>query len=263
MDGRHCLPEVVQDGFVPNVRSRTRSPVILVVDNCGAHPKIECDGVTICSLPPNVTSVHQPLDAGIIECLKRRYKNRLISLRRRKEAAAALAPAAPTTVANSHAAVAEATAQAPCGTSTCASTSAMPVAKDTAPRTVLGDGSGMDWAPPSSLATGAGSSSTGIDSSSAARPGGISQLMGQPGAPPLAGRFHASHTPESAMEAVAPPFTTPPLVTNTALTSSLSPTPLSSTSGAEASSYAPPIVDGLPGPTLRDLALAARPNVWV
>jgi len=257
--------------FVPNVRSRTRSPVILVVDNCGAHTKIECDGVTICPLPPNVTSVHQPLDAGIIACLKRRYKRRLISLvlgalpekRRRQEAAAGVAPAASTAAANSNAAAAEATAQAPCGTATCASRSAMPVATGTAPGTVLGDGAGMDWAPPSSLATGVGSSGTGIDASLAARPGGISQLVGQPGAPPLAGRFHASHIPASAMEAVAPPFTTPPLVTNTALTSSLPPTPLSSTSGAAASSYAPPIVDGLPGPTSRDLALAASPNVWV
>jgi len=171
--------------------------------------------------------------------------------------------AASTAAANSSAAAAEATAQAPCGTSTCASTSAMPVATGTAPGTVLGDGAGMEWAPPSSLATGVGSSGTGIDASLSSRPGRISQLVGQAGAPPLAGRFHASHTTASAMEAVVPRFSTPPLVTNTALTSNLSTTPLSSTSGATASSYAPPIVDGLPGPKPRDLALAARPNARV
>jgi len=88
--------------FVPGVRARTRSPVILIVDNCGAHTPLECDGVTICSLPHNVTSVHLPLDAGIIACLKRRYKKRLISLvlqafpekRRRQELAAAAADTA-------------------------------------------------------------------------------------------------------------------------------------------------------------------------
>jgi len=256
---------------LPNVRSRARSPVILLVDNCGAHTKLECDCVTICPLPPNVTSVHQPLDAGIIACIKRRYKRLLISLvlgaipekRRRQVAAAAAAPAASTAAAMANAAAAEATSQAPCGTSTGASRSPMTLATRTAPATVLGDGAGMDWAPSSSLVTGVGSSGFEIDASLAARPGGISQLVGQPGAPPLAGRFRASHTPISAMEAVAPPFTTPPLVTNTALKSSLSPTPLSSKQGAAASSYAPPIVDCLPGPTSRDLALAARPNMWV
>eukprot|EP00168_Porphyra_purpurea_P018752 TRINITY_DN7135_c0_g1_i1.p1 TRINITY_DN7135_c0_g1~~TRINITY_DN7135_c0_g1_i1.p1 ORF type:complete len:534 (-),score=5.13 TRINITY_DN7135_c0_g1_i1:258-1859(-) len=66
--------------FVREVRARTRSPVILIVDNCGAHTSLECDGFKICPLPPNVTSIHQPLDAGIIACLKCRYKRRLISL---------------------------------------------------------------------------------------------------------------------------------------------------------------------------------------
>jgi len=66
--------------FVPEVRARTCSPVILIVDNCGAHTDLECDGVKICPLPPNVASVHQPLDAGIIAFLKRSYKKRLISL---------------------------------------------------------------------------------------------------------------------------------------------------------------------------------------
>jgi len=36
--------------------------------------------VTTIPLPPNVTSVHQPLDAGITAALKRRYKRRLLAL---------------------------------------------------------------------------------------------------------------------------------------------------------------------------------------
>jgi len=88
--------------FVPGVRARTHSPVIIIVDNRGAQTAVECDGVTIGPLPRNVTSVQQPLDAGIIACLKRRYKKRLISLmlqtfpekRRRQELAVAAADTA-------------------------------------------------------------------------------------------------------------------------------------------------------------------------
>ena len=66
--------------FVPAVRERTRLLCVLDVDNCGAHNKLEHPQVAICPLPPNVTSVHQPLDAGIIAALKRCYKGRLLSL---------------------------------------------------------------------------------------------------------------------------------------------------------------------------------------
>jgi len=36
--------------------------------------------VTTIPLPPNVTSIHHPLDAGIVSALKRRYKRRLLAL---------------------------------------------------------------------------------------------------------------------------------------------------------------------------------------
>lgn len=66
--------------FVPAVRSRTTEHVILIVDNWGAHSELTHPQVKICCLPPNVTAIHQPLDAGAIACVKRRYKKRLISL---------------------------------------------------------------------------------------------------------------------------------------------------------------------------------------
>jgi len=88
--------------FVRSAPSRTRSPVVLVVDNCGAHVKLECDGVTICPLPPNETSDTHPLEADIIACLEHGYKRRLLSLvvcafpeeMRQQEAAATAAPTA-------------------------------------------------------------------------------------------------------------------------------------------------------------------------
>jgi len=65
--------------FVPAVRARTRLPCVLFVDKCGAHGKLEHPQVAISPLAPNATSMHQPLDAGIIAALKRRYKGRLLS----------------------------------------------------------------------------------------------------------------------------------------------------------------------------------------
>jgi len=64
--------------FVPAVRARTSLPEALVVDNCGAHSKLEHPQVATIPLPPNVISFHQPLDAGIIAALQRRYKRRLL-----------------------------------------------------------------------------------------------------------------------------------------------------------------------------------------
>jgi len=66
--------------FVTAIRARTQLPCILIVDNCGAHSKLKHPQVAICLLPPNETSVHQPLDAGIVASLKRRYKGRLLGL---------------------------------------------------------------------------------------------------------------------------------------------------------------------------------------
>jgi len=66
--------------FVPAVRARTSLPVALVVDNCGPQSKLEHAQVTTIPLPPNVASIHQPLDAGSISALKRRYKRRLQAL---------------------------------------------------------------------------------------------------------------------------------------------------------------------------------------
>ena len=51
---------------------------ILILDNCSAHPSedelISEDGQIVAKfLPPNVTSLIQPMDQGVLECLKRLY----------------------------------------------------------------------------------------------------------------------------------------------------------------------------------------------
>lgn len=60
--------------YVVWVNERMRSAgkkIALVVDNCPAHIDVAPQShVTIVFLPPNVTSVVQPMDAGIIRTLK-------------------------------------------------------------------------------------------------------------------------------------------------------------------------------------------------
>ena len=54
----------------------------LYFDNCPAYPNVEdlisSDGkITAIYLPPNVTSLIQPMDQGVLAALKRRYKKKL------------------------------------------------------------------------------------------------------------------------------------------------------------------------------------------
>lgn len=70
--------------FVPEVKKFLREKnlplkALLIIDNCRAHPSIKVDDINTIFLPPNVTSLIQPLDQGILEAMKRRYKIRLVS----------------------------------------------------------------------------------------------------------------------------------------------------------------------------------------
>ena len=80
--------EWFHDHFIPCVRTSLlalgqESKAVLVLDNCSAHPDqselISDDGIIIAKfLPPNVTSLIQPMDQGVIENVKRRYKKKLL-----------------------------------------------------------------------------------------------------------------------------------------------------------------------------------------
>ena len=49
--------------------------VALVIDNCPAHPHIEnLKAIKLFFLPPNTTSITQPMDQGVITSLKVRYR---------------------------------------------------------------------------------------------------------------------------------------------------------------------------------------------
>ena len=56
---------------------------VLTLDNCSAHPHSDllvstCGKITAIYLPPNVTSLIQPMDQGVMEALKLRYKKKLL-----------------------------------------------------------------------------------------------------------------------------------------------------------------------------------------
>ena len=55
---------------------------MLLLDNCSAHPNedvlISADGSGCKFLPPNVTTLIQPMDQGVLESLKRRYKRKIL-----------------------------------------------------------------------------------------------------------------------------------------------------------------------------------------
>ena len=73
---------------MPSVRQTQKAlgdepKVILFLDNCSAHPdasEISTDEGKIVAyfFPPNVTSILQPMDQGVLETLKRRYKRDLM-----------------------------------------------------------------------------------------------------------------------------------------------------------------------------------------
>ena len=48
------------------------------VEHCGTDSKLEHPQVGTIPLPPNTTSVHEPLDTGVDAALQRRYKRRLL-----------------------------------------------------------------------------------------------------------------------------------------------------------------------------------------
>ncbi|CAB1110321.1 unnamed protein product [Ectocarpus sp. CCAP 1310/34] len=69
--------------FLPFVRRFTHEPVLLLMDGCASHGDLVDDRgqVTIKFYPPNCTSVHQPVDLGIIAETKCNYRKELLDVK--------------------------------------------------------------------------------------------------------------------------------------------------------------------------------------
>ena len=75
--------------FVPEVKKYLKErnlPIkaLLLMDNAPCHPcpdELESPsnrGIKHLFLPPNTTSLIQPMDQGVLECMKRRYRKELL-----------------------------------------------------------------------------------------------------------------------------------------------------------------------------------------
>ena len=67
--------------FLEHIRRRTTKKVLLILDNCGPHGNelIDPNGqVQVIFLPPNCTSMFQPMDSGVIAMLKKNYRTCLL-----------------------------------------------------------------------------------------------------------------------------------------------------------------------------------------
>ena len=67
--------------FLMHIRSKTANKVLLIMNNCGPQPADLEDphGQVKCVfLPPNCTSVYQPMDSGVIAMLKKNYRYKLV-----------------------------------------------------------------------------------------------------------------------------------------------------------------------------------------
>lgn len=76
---------MTSDIFVKWVRNwdrdltKQKKKILLLVDNCPAHPSIsDLKSITLIFLPPNTTSVLQPMDQGIIRALKSNFRKNLV-----------------------------------------------------------------------------------------------------------------------------------------------------------------------------------------
>ena len=59
---------------------RQKRSILLIVDNCPAHPHVEgLTNVKLAFFPPNATSKLQPTDQGVIRALKAWYRKKLLA----------------------------------------------------------------------------------------------------------------------------------------------------------------------------------------
>ena len=79
MDARICRHWLVHV-FLPAARRFTQNPIILLWDGLSSHvvPDPVPAGVTFLSLPPGTTSVFQPLDQGVLNALKLKFRTKVL-----------------------------------------------------------------------------------------------------------------------------------------------------------------------------------------
>lgn len=85
MDGQ-LFKEWFHDEFVPSVKKFSAendltTRAILLIDNAPSHPDTEelsCGEIKAAFLPPNVTPILQPMDQGVLQSLKLKYRKKFL-----------------------------------------------------------------------------------------------------------------------------------------------------------------------------------------
>lgn len=75
------------ENFVPSVKKYLKNcglpnKAVLLIDNAPSHPSVNelvKDDISVKFLPPNVTSLVQPMDQGVLEKIKKVYKRQMLS----------------------------------------------------------------------------------------------------------------------------------------------------------------------------------------
>ncbi|XP_018795547.1 PREDICTED: tigger transposable element-derived protein 6-like [Bactrocera latifrons] len=57
---------------------KANTKILLIVDNCPAHPQVHLHNIKLHFLPPNTKSALQPMDQGVINSLKQSYRKQLL-----------------------------------------------------------------------------------------------------------------------------------------------------------------------------------------
>jgi hypothetical protein len=68
-----ALMEEWLKGFNERMRQQKRS-ILLFLDSATRHPHLQLSNVRLAWLPPNTISVTQPMDLGVINCVKANYR---------------------------------------------------------------------------------------------------------------------------------------------------------------------------------------------
>ena len=64
--------------MIKNLKKKI-AKIVLIVDNCPAHPIIDgLKAIELVFLPPNTTSKTQPMDQGVIRSLEAKYRRKII-----------------------------------------------------------------------------------------------------------------------------------------------------------------------------------------
>uniref|UniRef100_A0A8C4SMY0 HTH CENPB-type domain-containing protein n=1 Tax=Erpetoichthys calabaricus TaxID=27687 RepID=A0A8C4SMY0_ERPCA len=83
---RALFKEWFDKQFVPKVKTFNKENglpprALLLIDNAPSHPEemqLVCDDIKAIFLPPNVTSILQPMDQGVLQALKQNYRKMLL-----------------------------------------------------------------------------------------------------------------------------------------------------------------------------------------